>query len=279
MNVFIYSCYKRLIKESLELKRKTISSYTFQSMAAYCKIQKTYLSKVINNDNVHLSEDQLFMACEYLQFKNEETEFALLLHSRARTTSKKREMILKNKIKNLQSKGIKTDKAISSKKLSVGDGIGKNSYYLNPLNQIIHMFLTVERYAKTPKLIARDLSISNTNLERVLLHLEELDIIKITKSGIMVLSNNLHLPEDSEYFPAYVASLRSASSGRFHFLSEQEKYNFSVTFSADLEAQAKIKKEFLAFLSKIKKVVDSAPCEDVYQIDFSLFPWSQNSSP
>ena len=67
MNVFSSTCYKSAIKIRLEYCKSTLGAdYSFQKMAMDCGIQKTYLSKVINNDNAHFNADQLFKICLFL---------------------------------------------------------------------------------------------------------------------------------------------------------------------------------------------------------------------
>ena len=54
-------------------------------MADHMRIQKPYISKVINN-MADFSSDQLYMACDFLGFGEDEKNYMLLLLELERTT-------------------------------------------------------------------------------------------------------------------------------------------------------------------------------------------------
>jgi len=56
-------------------------------------------------------------------------------------------------------------------------------YYLDPMNQIVHISLSIDRYAKNTALLARDLGISRSRLASVLANLENMQVIVPSKNG------------------------------------------------------------------------------------------------
>ncbi len=56
-------------------------------------------------------------------------------------------------------------------------------------------------------------------------------------------------------------------------LEQNDKYNFTVSFTANEEAKEKIRLEFLKMLNFIEKAVTQAPSEKLYQMNFDLFKW------
>lgn len=75
MSIYKHIDYKILLKNSLETKKSSLGrAFTYESMAKACRIQKTYLSRVLNRDG-DLSRDQLYRACEFLGFSAAEKEF------------------------------------------------------------------------------------------------------------------------------------------------------------------------------------------------------------
>ena len=51
MNIFKYLNYKVILKEKIkDLKEGRRGRFTFEALARACRIQKTYLSKVLNHD-------------------------------------------------------------------------------------------------------------------------------------------------------------------------------------------------------------------------------------
>ena len=48
---------------------------------------------------------------------------------------------------------------------------------------------------------------------------------------------------------------------------------YSVTFSAEERIRARIHEAFLKFLREVEPLVRESPAQEVYQMNFDLFPW------
>jgi hypothetical protein len=273
MNVFTATCYKNVIKLKLDFcKLKLGKDYSFQKMAKDCEIQKTYLSKVINNEQAHFNSDQLFRICQFLGLNIEETDFVILLLDLEKSNCRKRQAVIKGKIKELRKQKLETNSHIQSQKISEQVAL-KNKYYLNPYYQLVHMFLTIPKYSKNLKLVQSVLGIDRMLFHEIINTLEELKIISIVENHVICHKQDLHLSEDSEIFIPYSIGLKTVGMNRFYAKDNDQKYNFSVLFSADEGTRNEIRVEFLKFLKKIKSKVESAKAQEVYQLDFDLFNW------
>lgn len=73
MDVFNSTDYKYFLREALHEKRRQVNaSFTYERMARACGINKTYLSRVLNSEAAHLSEEQLYLAATYLGLDSEQ---------------------------------------------------------------------------------------------------------------------------------------------------------------------------------------------------------------
>lgn len=57
-------------------------------------------------------------------------------------------------------------------------------------------------------------------------------------------------------------------------LSNDNKYNFLVTFSADEADHEKIRIEFMNYLKKVEAIVKRSNPKDLYQMSYNLFKWT-----
>lgn len=149
-------------------------------------------------------------------------------------------------------------------------------YYLDPHFQIIHMFLTIKKFAQEPALIAKELNMSEKSLSSYLEYLSRLKIIEYRQQQWIVKQDNLHLSKSSDLYKAYRSLMRIKALEQMDRAEEDDFYSFSVIFSTDPATQAKIKDEFLQFLKRTKALAALGKDESVYQINFDLLNWTRS---
>ncbi len=276
-----YTCetYKDALKQALEFKKaeQPERKFSFQGMAAHCRIQKTYLSKVLNHDG-HLSEDQLFDALEYLEFEREPIEFVMLLLSLDRSSSRRRKDILARTIFEIRQKHIRTEANLKVQSV-LPERTDLFEYYLNPLCQILHMGLTIRRFQQNPLKLAEPLHLAESAIHKYMEILKRLEIIDFqftrgTYTKVTVIRDNLHLPQDSVLQDVYTARLRLKAIDQAEQLDKSDAYRFSVVFSTDPKTREKIHSSFLTWLKSIQKLVSEGKEEEVFQINFDLLKWT-----
>ncbi|OQW50509.1 MAG: hypothetical protein A4S09_01575 [Proteobacteria bacterium SG_bin7] len=253
-------------KENLGIKR------SFQKMAEHCRVQKTYLSKVLNQGG-NLTRDQLYLACDYLNLKDNETEFLMTLHELDDAIVLPRQKKLRERIEKMRSQYLKTEAHIDAPASTVKT-VDLQTYYLDPLLQLIHIMLTISKYSKDPKLISKSLAITEPIISDKLRILERLRVIEVVEEGIKVLNTELHLSADSEIFSAYRKLMRLTAINRLDQLDSKKAYSFSVIFSSSPVVREEIQEHFLKFLNKVKKLVSGGDEREVYQMNFDLFDWT-----
>jgi len=277
MNIYTSKDYRKILTITMEEKKFLDRSFTFQEMAKYIRVQKPYLSKVLNK-RAHFNSDQLYMACEYLKFNEEEIKYMMLLLELDRTTYEGRKKKIHDEINKIQDSKRDSKNVIADQIQNMGaldfDNSSLSDYYLDPLNQIIHIFLLIPRFSKNPNLIAEELSISEENLNSILKKLVEMNVIQINGNKIEVLLQTMHLPRESKLVPVNHQLMKQYALYRMSRLPWSLKKSWMVTFNSNEESRKKMEIEFNHFLEKIRKISLEGPRTDCYQMSFDLFPWS-----
>jgi hypothetical protein len=140
---------------------------------------------------------------------------------------------------------------------------------------LVHAFLGVEEFAADHSLIAHCLKIDSMKLHSLIQELESLGFIKKSPKGYLKTKKSIHLSKSSPLCRPQQLLMQYRSLQHQQGMSDDNRYNFAVTFTANSETRERIQQEFLKFLSSIEDLVRAAPSEEVYQMNFDLFAWSR----
>lgn len=273
MNIYNELDYREILRKTVEERKKIDSSVTFQSMAAHTRIQKAYLSQVIKGAR-DLSQDQLYLATQYLNFSPEESEYMKLLLDYARSGLADRKKELLREIKVWQKQKNKTSQYIDVEELTQRE-INREDYFLDPINQVVHMGLHCEEYREDPMKLADRLFLPKEKISHYIKNLQRMGIVDIDEQGISLNEVELHLPRSSPIFASYKSQCYTNTMNRLKKLEESKTYNLSVIFSADEEVRKEINDQFMKFLTKVKKLVGNSQSTEVFQMNFDLFSWTE----
>ncbi len=261
--------YRENLKHYLLEKKQTFGkAFSHKGMAEHCRVQKTYLSTALGGKG-HLNEDQVFLACDYLNLSDVDREEVETQHKIERSVSSSRVSLLKNKLKKLRATKEKSESHID---VQVADQ-NSEKYFFDPNTMLAHMFLTVESYRLQPKEIQKALDLSDKQFAQTCQILEELNIIKVKDGKYLVLKDDIHLPSTSPICKIHQRLMRLKSLERQAKCESSESYSLSITFSSDEGSRQWVKEEFFKFLKKVKKKVGASDEKEVYQMNFDLFPW------
>jgi transcriptional regulator with XRE-family HTH domain len=272
MNLYECKTYKEALKVLTEERKTKRKAVTFEAMADYCGIQKTYLSKVLNKDG-NLSADQLFQAAEFLKLNAFESNYLENLYQVNTTQVNSRKLKFQLAIEKARKEILKSENSIKSEIEHLHE-LATEKYYLDPYYQLIHIFLTIDHYSKNHLEIGKNLNLPNTRLDQYLNDLSDWKIIEIKNGSYKVLKNNLHLPKDSYLNSSFRNFVRQASQNKMNILEQDDFYSFSAIVSCDIETKQKIQKRFLEFLKNCQNDVMKSKSEEVFQINFDLLKWS-----
>src|SRR6186997_1459996 len=109
MDLYSSDDYKEILKARMEFLRERDPSFTFQEMAKSCRVQKPYLSRVLNRDG-HLNADQLFLAADYLGLNAEEKTYLFLVFDHQRSDLGQRREQIEAKLRKFRARAKTTAK-------------------------------------------------------------------------------------------------------------------------------------------------------------------------
>lgn len=278
MSIYQHTDYRKALREILNARKRLDSSINFANYATVIGVQKTFVSKVLGG-HAHLSDDQFYLTVDYLNFTDDEAHYFRLLYDYARTGLHARKKAITAKIHKRQEeqRQLKIHTAAEMQKPEQSEELG--AYYLDPMNLIVHAHLGVTKFTHNSSLIAGVLDIPMTQLAAILERLKALKIIDFGKVGgkVTVLKHALHLDIESIYCQPHQQLFRLRSSEQIAKLTPEKRFVYSLTFSGHPEIKNKIQVLYLDFMKKVEKILDEDDSgQDVYQINFDLFPWTKN---
>ncbi len=272
MSIYKHLDYRQAIKTGLDELKKYRKSATLQNLAEHCRIQKTYLSKVLNHSG-NLNADQIYLACEYLNFNDQQNMYTTLLQQLDSCTVDKRKQKILEKINKIQKEQNASESHLSIKTEKINmDSLYE--YYSDPYHQIIHMLFTIDKYKKEPTEIKNILNLKFEKIQHYIDRLIYMNIIKIEAGHIKVLQDNLHLPSSSPLMKSYRSLTRLQALEKINTLDDENAYTFTVVFSTDKAIKEKIHQKFLEFLKETQRLVSKSKEEELYQMNFDLIKWT-----
>jgi len=274
---FEFQEYKEALRDRIREVKQKNPSMTLRKLADLIPVQYTYLSKVLNQDGFHLSEDQLFVLGRGLKLGDEEMDFLFLLRSFAVSQDSDRKQKLLSRIESLRRKRNLNVKAkiASTEKLTADV-----AYLLNPLAVVVHVALSNEILRKNPDRLCSQLSISMKQLKQILKSLAVNDLIDLESDQLHVSAvrqYQYHLDKDHPLMRIHQSLLKTAALSRMSLIEEEAKQSIMVTFTASHEVYEQMKVEFQKYLKRVETLVRSSDRprdhQQVYHLNFDLFRW------
>lgn len=274
MTIFRFNDYRDAIAHLISSSKKNDTKLSYSEMADFIRVQKGYISRVLKKE-AHLSTDQLYLTSEYLKLSDEQLDFLLLLLEYNRSALAQRKKILRQRVHDIQSQHRDTRNHLKADMLNPEDVSHYGRYYLDPYTPLVHTFLSIPYYAKQTSALAVKLGLSEKRLNQIIQVLIELKIIALdkSKSAFKIIRDHMQLVADSPLNLPYQIFQRTNAIHKIQTQSLEDRFIFSVTFSADEKSKTEIHEAFLKFLSEAEKIVKSSEASEVYQINFDLFGW------
>lgn len=272
-DLYSFSDYKTLLKARLHFLRKKKASLSWRNIAEKIPMQATYLSKALNDKKTHLSEDDLFRICRWLDLKIGEIEFVLLLRSENMTNEKDRKEFLIQRIQDLKKKRVLSTDYTSAE---IQELTNEMSYLLDPISVLVHVALFVPKYKKDPLLLCSQLGIAQAKLKKSLEILSKCDYVQLGKLPFSVTSVNTKSPHFGREHPftrTHQAAIKSSLLFRLTQTSEEKKESFVATFTMDDKGFDASRKAFEDFIKKIHAISSASKDEKLFQLNFDLLEW------
>ena len=273
MDLFLEQNYKEAIRRRLKDGAASGKPITMKKVAEKIAIQYTYLSKALNDDKTHLSEDHLFAIAKVLELMPEEADYLMLLRGQAVTTNPERKTDLRLKLERVRKahKLRASMQEFNSMQVQL-----EMAYLLDPLSLLTNIALHLDEYFRNPRKLCLVFGVTQTKLKAILRNLEQLGFVKLGKDDFEVreiLKSNFHYSTDHPLMRVHQSLLKQYSASQLLKTAEQDKHAFMATFTADEPTFEKIKTEFQAFLGKVEKLAGQSKDKGMYQMSFDLFRW------
>ncbi len=274
MNVFRYGDYREVIQEKVKASKKEGHEVHFSKLAADTRIQRAYISRVLKKE-AHFNADQLYLTSRFLKFTKEETDYLLLLLDSQRSVVSERKKELQKQIKEIQMRHRDTRKHLKAEAVHPLAAEDYQKYFLDPYAPLVHVFLSLPYYAQNPEQIALRTHISETHFKATLSTLQDLRLIQweVGTKSYRLIKDHLQLVADSPLNIPYQLFQRTHAIQKLQSHTTEERFVFSVTFSANEKTKNDIHEEFLKFLRKTEALVRETTPTEVFQMNFDLFGW------
>jgi len=264
--------YRQVIKQRVEALKGVSASINFQSVAKATSMPSSYISKVMNGV-AEFNGDQLYRVARFLGFSSDEQDYLQLLLEYARSQFPERRGALEQKIRQVRAKKLEATQHLTSRVVDPSDA-AMAEYYYNPVNQIVHIALSIPRYQRDPAKLRDDLGLAGAQFERALGTLVRLGIVSKVVDRYKVEVFDIHLSREHVVYETWRDQIRLLSVERLKALDQENSYSFSVVFNASEPVRLAIQAQFMKFLEEIKREVDGAQDEECYQINFDLLRWT-----
>ena len=269
MSIYAAANYRQAITERLKFLKNNGSRLTLSKLAEQCRIQRTYISHVLAL-RADFSLDQAFAVGRCLQWDREEIDFFELLVSEARCPDGERKQYLADKVERMRASQTVSEQTLKrpSTQLPLKD---LTDYYADCYCSLVHMFLTIEAFARQPQKIRAHLNMSAPHFDQVMAVLVNCGLVERSEGGLETKDPNIHLRADSPLSRVHGANFRTyAIQHRLKSRNDRDYY-FSATFSADDETRAFVHARFAELLKDLGQKCDTVKTRQVFHLNFDLF--------
>lgn len=273
MNIFVETDYRYVISELVREFKAQGKRITLGKLAADANMQKAHMTNVLKR-RASFQSDQMYLICKSLGLEDDKCAYMMLLLEYERTGLAERRRDIKKELDKLQSRHLQTETHLSGEK-TAGKDLGKifPEYYLEPLHQLVHIAISIERFAKNVNALAESLGIPIIKVQQILNKLVEKGLVEKTIDRYQNIRRNSHLKKTSPVFRAWRHQLNSMANARLQQGSGDDHYGFTAVFSADEGTRKKMQAKILELIKSLETEVKHAPPQGVYQFSIDLLPW------
>jgi len=272
MNLFESPHYRKAFEHLFSPKMMDMSRHrSLAQLAVSAHIQPSYLTNVIKG-RAHFSSDQIYALGDELGIRPEETEFLILLMEWERTSHSRRKERLAERIENLRQQNLRAEKYITAPQ-TVLKNEDLERYYLDPNVELLHLFLGTESCPQGIDQIAQVWGFSKEYVHEILNLLESLKLIVRKGKWWTTRIAHQHLPRESPLCKPQQMLKRLAALHALQKMPSHRAYTFSASVTMTEQTRLEIQSRFLEFLKQCEDLVKGSAPQELFQIQFDLFPW------
>jgi transcriptional regulator with XRE-family HTH domain len=256
--------YRTIIREIVEARSAKKDGMSFTKLANVCRIQRSYLSQVINLKN-HFSNDQLYAICEALELPKSQRDYLMLLSEYERCKNQERKAYLEQKIRKLHDAEAGLASGMSE---ALRDAL--DDYFCDPWAEIVLNFFRIDHYARNPDEIREIVGMTRRRWDIVMKTLRDCQFIVDGPDRILT-PKGFPVPEENS--PAdrlrhIMARMRVAQQKLKQRYIDDFLYNLWYTTTRDAKKQLKINQ--LHLLRRIHEEARKTKQEKIYQLTLDV---------
>jgi uncharacterized protein (TIGR02147 family) len=214
-SVFEFVDYKAYLRLAEQLSKLQVRGFR-SKLAKHLACNNSFVSQVMNK-SANFSPEQAILVTEFLDLKEEEIKYFLLLVDFARAGNRPLKLHLRSEIDEIQKRRVEI-KMRSEKSITPSEEV-VSLYYSHWLYSALHMLVTMPKY-RTAKAITELTGLSNETINETLLFLARSNLIA-EKDGEWVPSETLiYLPKNSKFISTHHRNWRIVSA---HQMNPQKR--------------------------------------------------------
>ncbi|MFK7826796.1 MAG: TIGR02147 family protein [Oligoflexales bacterium] len=260
-----YSDYRNLFKDCIKALPKQGNGKRAE-LAAFIKCQPTYVSHVFAKRH-HFSLEQAEAACRFFKFKEEVTNYIILLVNYRRAGNQNLRKYFKKQVDKVQKNARHITAALGEKYEITPEE--KTVYYSSWQYAAIHMLATLPDFNSIEK-IETHLLIPAKRIKECVEFLLESGIFKQTEEKIKVQIDHIHLGNDETEVINHYRNLRLKAIEKMHE-KNSENLHFSCFLTCSREDKTKIKKSILDFIRDTSESVKDSPPEALLGLNIDFY--------
>lgn len=257
-------CYRTHIKHFVEAKASTGNGYSFAKLATATRIQRTFLSQVMNLKQ-HLSNDQIFLIAEALKIDRKERDHLVLIAEWERCKIPDRRLYL-----DTQLRALETPQTVESTRISGLVPDAWDDYFCDPHAEMVFRFLSIARYRNDTSLIKERLSLNQKRLDEIIRTLLDCKLIEENHGIYRPIKTQRFAGDQSpEGKIRHVLARMKVSEQKLKQRDIDEfLYNWWIICSPESKKLLKI--EYLHLLERIYRESLELEGDNVYQLSLDL---------
>ncbi len=272
MQIFEFKSYRAGLEELLAHEKKLRGARgSMARLAEKAQIQPSYLTNAMKL-RAHLSSDQIYSLGEVLGLNESAKEFLSLLMEWERASHAGRKADLRKRLDATKKENIRVGKHIKVPESPLAE-IERQKYYLDPNIELMHLYLGTENAPTDTAEIAKLWGLPEQTISDALVFLQKSGLVKLKGKKWISEAVHQHLPRESPLCKPQQMLMRLRAMETLQKIPRNEAYTFAATVTMTEEVKFQIQARFIEFLKETEKLIRDSRSENIYQIQFDLFPW------
>lgn len=273
MSVFRETSYKTALKNLVAERRKGARPLTLKQIAKRLRIQYTYLSRVLNDPDTHLTADRLYKFCVALGLGREETDFLIVLRDyESADDAEWSEHLLRR----VEQARVSKQRDFEVQRFASSQFQTEMNYLFDPLALVVQVSLFLPAYRKEPRLLCPQLGITPARLKKILATLADVGHIELADDGVGVkrfLRTHIHYGRDHPLMRVHQSLLKTAIQSQLMRIPEEDKHSVLMTFTMDPRGFELAKAKLQKLMQELDELTKKSRDEGTYQLSMDLFRW------